>query len=173
LLKIEGHRALGQLAGVFREMIEQAAKPTNYVLQMLAWAVIARPGDMSVDQPHNHLPYHFSAVYYPQVPRGMKTPEGDLVFFDPREVYASGRPTHIPPEEGLIVMFPSWLKHTVVPCRGTEGDRISISLNAIVGPPPGSVDYVAPHRVKKRTVGVVVKQEVDPEAPVEFAYPME
>ena len=172
LLKTE-NLAIRQLANAFQGMIEQAAQPNHHILQMMIWAVLGRPGDLSLDSPHNHLPYHFSAVYWPQVPRDLQPPEGNLIFFDPREVYTGGKPAHIPPQEGLMVLFPSWMKHTVVPLRAAATDRISISLNAIIGPPPGSPDYFPPHRVKRRPPGVVLPQEFDPTAPEHFPYPVD
>jgi Putative 2OG-Fe(II) oxygenase len=158
-----------QLAAAFAEMMGQMGVST--VLQMTGWAVLGRPGDMSLDKPHNHLPYHFSAVYYPKVPV-LQAPEGNIVFFDPRETFAGGQPVQMAPQEGMMVLFPSWLKHSVIPLRHATEDRISISLNAIIGA-LGEAENYAPHRGKKQPVGAAGPQEFDPGSPVEFAYPGE
>jgi hypothetical protein len=156
-----------QLGEAFAEMITQMSIPN--VLQMVGWAVLGRPGDGSLDTPHNHLPYHFSAVYYPKVP-ALQPPEGNIIFFDPRETFAGGQPVQLAPEEGMMVLFPSWLKHSVVPLRTATDDRISISLNAIIGP-LSHADNFAPHRAKKRPPGTNAPQEFDPTSVEQFAYP--
>ena len=156
-----------QLAEAFVEMIGQMGAPS--VLQMVGWAVLGRPGDMSLDQPHNHLPYHFSAVYYPKVPK-LTEPEGNIVFFDPRETFAGGPPVQLPPQEGMMVLFPSWLKHSVVPLHHATDDRISISLNAIIGTLTDADNYL-PHRATKRLPGTVGPQQFDPTSPLQFPYP--
>jgi hypothetical protein len=148
-------------------MIAQSAVPN--VLQMVGWAVLGRPGDRSLDQPHHHLPYHFSAVYYPKVPAALAAPEGNLVFFDPRETFAGGQPVQLAPQEGMMVLFPSWLKHSVIPLHNTKDDRISISLNAIIGTLSDAENY-PPHRARKREPNTTGPQEFDPSSPEEFAY---
>ena len=166
LFKID-RKPVRQLGEAFAELL--AGMGTPNVLQMIGWAVLGRPGDASLDTPHNHLPYHFSAVYYPKVPK-LVSPEGNLILFDPRENFGGGAPAQLPPEEGMMVLFPSWLKHSVVPLNRTEGERISISLNAIIGP-LGEADNFAPHRATKRVPGQKGPQQFDPNAPVDFPYP--
>ncbi|MFT3787854.1 MAG: putative 2OG-Fe(II) oxygenase [Tepidisphaeraceae bacterium] len=168
IFKID-RKPIRQIAEAFAEMIGQMGVPT--ILQMVGWAVIGQPGDLSLDQPHNHLPYHFSAVYYPKVPK-LVQPEGSVVFFDPRETFTGGQPVQLPPEQGMMVLFPSWLKHSVVPVRNATEDRISISLNAIIGTLSEAENY-APHRAKKRAPGAGGPPEFDPASPVEFGYPGE
>jgi hypothetical protein len=52
----------------------------------------------------------------------------------------------IKPVEGQIVLFPSWLSHSVEPWDGEE-ERISIALNLTAPlPPPGAVQ---PQTTKK------------------------
>lgn len=168
IFKID-RKPVRQLGEAFVEMIGQMGVPT--VLQMLGWAVLGRPGDASLDTPHNHLPYHFSAVYYPKVP-ALTPPEGNIVFFDPRETFAGGQPVQLPPKEGMMVMFPSWLKHSVVPLYNAKDDRISISLNAMIGT-LSEADNYAPHRAQKRQPGEAGPPAFDPGSPEEFAYPGE
>ncbi len=168
IFKID-RKPVRQMAEAFLEMMGQMGVPR--VLQMLGWAVIGSPGDASLDTPHNHLPYHFSAVYYPKVP-ALQAPEGNIVFFDPRETFAGGQPVHLPPQEGMMVLFPSWLKHSVIPLRHATSDRISISLNAIIATLTEGDDY-PPHRAAKRQPGQAGPPEFDPASPEQFPYPGE
>ncbi len=110
-------------------------KKHDRALHLRGWANILGKDDVSADLPHNHLPYHWSAVYYAQVP-ALTAGEGSLLLLDPREVFFTGQPVSVTPQTGMFVMFPSWLRHTVVPLRRVTDDRISISLNAIIGPNP-------------------------------------
>jgi uncharacterized protein (TIGR02466 family) len=87
---------------------------------------------------HDHANCLLSGVYY------VKTPpdSGVLMFYDPRSAKTFYRPplrdfnaytadavAHAA-TEGLLLIFPSWLKHGVEPNLG-EGDRISISFNYV------------------------------------------
>ncbi len=89
---------------------------------------------------HDHANCLFSGVYY------VKTPPdcGSLMFYDPREAktfykphvdqftaYTADAVAHTA-TEGLLLIFPSWLKHGVEPNLG-EGDRVSISFNYVFG----------------------------------------
>jgi uncharacterized protein (TIGR02466 family) len=100
------------------------------------WANISRNGNYNAL--HDHPNSVWSGVYY--VSSGTPEPQdetnGKLEFFDPRQGASmmghplgntSGRFT-VDPLPGLMVMFPSWLKHMVHPFFGT-GERISISFN--------------------------------------------
>jgi hypothetical protein len=78
----------------------------------------------------------------------------------------------LPPQEGMMVLFPSWLKHSVIPLRTATEDRISISLNAIIGPLTEAENY-APHRAKRRSPGTQGPPEFDPASPEQFPYPGE
>lgn len=85
---------------------------------------------------HNHPNNYISGVYYVSVPEGT----GKIEFTDPR----MGPGSILPPvkewsrftctkvmvdaKEGRIVLFPSWLKHSV-PINRTHEKRISISFN--------------------------------------------
>jgi uncharacterized protein (TIGR02466 family) len=107
------------------------------------WANVNRPGD--ANQAHCHPGCFWSAVYYPD-PGGAEMPRGggELILEDPRYPMAyMGVPNlflrdaagdaivsqfAIRPAAGLLVMFPSWLRHSVRPHRG-QRERISIALN--------------------------------------------
>lgn len=87
---------------------------------------------------HDHANCLFSGVYY------VKTPEncGNLMFYDPRSArtfykpnvqnftaYTADAVAHAA-EAGLLLIFPSWLKHGVEPNLSDE-DRVSISFNYV------------------------------------------
>ncbi|MGA7935343.1 MAG: TIGR02466 family protein [Kovacikia sp.] len=87
---------------------------------------------------HDHANCLFSGVYY------VKTPEkcGDLMFYDPRNArtfykplvseftaYTADAISHVA-EAGLLLIFPSWLKHGVEPNLSDE-DRVSLSFNYV------------------------------------------
>jgi len=104
-----------------------------------AWANICRTGNFHL--PHSHATYHWSGVYY--VDAGQPAPEhpqsGILEFQDPRgAVEMAGTPANpfgrtvpVTPQNGMMVIFPSWLLHWVRPYQG-PGERISIAFNSRV-----------------------------------------
>jgi uncharacterized protein (TIGR02466 family) len=86
---------------------------------------------------HNHDPFNGIAligVFYVSVPKN----SGNIVFYDPRSIitkaldqqyYNNGNDSFfIEPEENLLLIFPSWLMHSVDPNQCNK-DRISISFN--------------------------------------------
>ena len=85
---------------------------------------------------HTHNGNVFSAVYYPAAPKG----SGKIVFEDPKEpdmcslkdVPEKNMLSFIrvgyPVEEGLLLIFRSYLRHLVEPGTNTE-PRISIAMN--------------------------------------------
>ena len=86
-----------------------------------AWANICRAGNYHL--PHSHATYHWSGVYY--VDAGRPAPDhpqsGVLEFQDPRgAVEMAGTPANpfgrtvpVTPQDGMMVVFPSWLLHWV------------------------------------------------------------
>ena len=100
------------------------------------WVNVSGPG--ASNRHHVHGGSFWSAVYYVRAP---ESDSGQLVLHDPRmpalRMYA---PTlrfksagaeqlfRLQPKSGTIVMFPSWLQHSVEPWEG-EGERISIAFN--------------------------------------------
>jgi uncharacterized protein (TIGR02466 family) len=80
---------------------------------------------------HDHGSYDISGVIY------IKTngKDGSLYFESPTKQCTSSflfRDTHppitIPPQEGLIILFPGWLEHGVM-ANITNNERISVSFN--------------------------------------------
>jgi uncharacterized protein (TIGR02466 family) len=110
-------------------------------LKLNAWANVLRRGNYNTI--HNHPESTWSGVYYVDV--GTTATEnplsGVLELMDPRpfvEMVATpgqpfGRPVRIQPENGLMVLFPSWLYHQVHVYSG-EGVRIAIAFNVPTQP---------------------------------------
>jgi hypothetical protein len=163
------HPAVLALRNAFVGIITAVTGGADHVLQLAGWANIVRSSDREKDPGHNHLPFHWSAVYYPQVPE-LKGREGNLVFHDSKDVYAPSTPITVAPHTGLFILFPSWLRHSVLPLTDATEDRISIALNAICGLSPTAPRMALPHQLKKRPPGNDVAHEVDPHAPSHFPY---
>jgi len=100
------------------------------------WANIATLGGAVLM--HNHPNNFLSGVYYVQVQPGADT----ITFHDPRPQTAVIRPpvteltsyntdqvvVHL--EEGMMVIFPAWLIHSVDP-NHSDRERISVSFNVM------------------------------------------
>lgn len=104
-------------------------------LKINQWVNINKTGDSN--SIHNHDPYNgiaLSGVFYVSVPKNC----GNIVFYDPRTLittsldqkyYSDSNDCFIfQPEENLLLIFPSWLYHSVDPNQSGE-NRISISFN--------------------------------------------
>jgi len=105
-------------------------------LSMQAWANVCRRGNFH--KAHCHPNWHLSAAYYVNVGKPVADwPEsGTFEFSDPRtparmqtlDGASFGRPHLIYPENGQLLLFPSWMEHSVNPYQG-PGHRISIAFN--------------------------------------------
>jgi uncharacterized protein (TIGR02466 family) len=140
----EGARVLQKrVEAVTIELTRLVAAPTGqsrtFRFTASAWANVLRSG--GYNSVHNHPNAMWSGVYY--VDRGAPdaTPKenGRLELLDPRGginmVYIDknvldGRYL-IDPAPGLMIVFPSWLKHMVHPYYGA-GERISVAFNVEV-----------------------------------------
>jgi len=101
------------------------------------WAIINKKNSFNVT--HNHQNCYFSAAYYVKKPKN----SGDITFFDPKEAKTyrfpkiekyteySTESVTIKPEEGDLLIFPSYLYHSVDE-NLSEDDRIVISFNVDV-----------------------------------------
>ena len=96
------------------------------------WACINKKHDMNLIHSHTNN-YNLSGVYYVNVPRD----SGEIVFRDPRPganqapyrlFKDDGDSEYLTPFDGLIILFPSYLEHFVLPNR-SDGDRISMSFD--------------------------------------------
>jgi uncharacterized protein (TIGR02466 family) len=105
---------------------------------------------------HSHGASFWSAVYYVRAGDGER---GRLLLHDPRmpalrmhapmlqfKDFGPEGMARIKPVEGQIVLFPSWLSHSVEPWDG-EDERISIALNLTAPLPPSGAQQ--PKTTKK------------------------
>ena len=108
--------------------------PKDCQVDAEAWGNIQSDRDFTVV--HNHVRSDWSGVYYVTVGDGRD--RGVLELIDPRTVQEPIGPGRfkrpqreitIAPHDGLLVIWPSWMKHVVYPIEG-EGERISIAFNA-------------------------------------------
>ena len=109
----------------------------KYNLEAKGWVNIG--SKLSFNYPHNHSGYSLSGIYYVKASK-MTKDSGLLQFLDPRgdvQPYSNGVPElkqsfsnnlTIHPEDKILIIFPSWLKHWVTP-NLEEEDRISIACN--------------------------------------------
>ena len=80
------------------------------------WGQYYRKDDYQIE--HHHLPHHWSFVYYVNSPKG----SAPLVFSESNK--------KIFPKSGMIVLFPSWLRHHV-PKHKCEEIRSIVSGNFV------------------------------------------
>jgi uncharacterized protein (TIGR02466 family) len=135
------------------ELTRLVAAPTGqsrtFQFTASAWANVLRSG--GYNSVHNHPNCMWSGVYY--VDRGEPDPtpteNGKLELLDPRSginmIYfdknvLDGRYV-IEPVPGLMLLFPSWLKHMVHPYFG-KGERISVAFNVSVDERSGEAPEV-------------------------------
>jgi uncharacterized protein (TIGR02466 family) len=124
-------RAL-ELAGAHAQRAD--GRPPRWTVD--AWANVSDSG--AFNMPHVHGGTYWAAVYYVRVGEGEG---GQLVLHDPRmpglRMHAPGLRfrglgpelrADIKPREGLLLLFPGWLSHSVEPWQGT-GERISVAMN--------------------------------------------
>lgn len=109
-------------------------------VNLVAWANINRSGNFN--QVHTHPQNHWSGVYYVQSGEFGSDEiagPGQLQIHDPREradMYLHpqapfGKPFRIAPRSGMMVVFPSWLAHSVNVFY-SDTIRISVAFNAQV-----------------------------------------
>jgi uncharacterized protein (TIGR02466 family) len=106
----------------------------------IGWANVNESGHYN--RTHIHPNAHWAGVYYVDTgqPDSSLMPNGAIELLDPRPavgiyelpgVTTSGTWT-LQPEPGMMLLFPNWLRHSVLPYRG-QGPRITISFNLRVG----------------------------------------
>lgn len=112
---------------------------SNFVNQAISEYWVNINLNEKISFPHSHPNRVFSAVYYVKAEKDC----GNLVFMNPNKVvcqnisddciseYNFFNATHwkITPEKNLLVIFPSWLEHYVMP-NNSGSDRISIAFNS-------------------------------------------
>ena len=135
-----------QLMAVMRQTVKRAAT-RSFTYRLDGWANITR--NTGYNRVHNHPNSFWSGTYY--VASGEAMPglpyNGKLELLDPRAgvnmIELDGnmfaRNYLVDPIPGLMIFFPSWLRHIVHPFYGT-GERISIAFNLMIqeGPAPAT-----------------------------------
>ena len=119
-----------------RAFIDLGVDIENYPPEISSiWSIINPENSYNIT--HIHPESYLSIGYYVKVPRGEC---GDFVMEDPRPGpqfqipptkqinHLNLRRIEIPPEEGLLIIFPSFVPHFVKPNR-TKEDRIVVSAN--------------------------------------------
>lgn len=105
-----------------------------------SWFNHYKNGEFMYD--HEHPSGIVSGVYYYAMP---KDSGGDIWFRSPNPLMhhrvwpQTGNPDYqqfkVTPQVGRLILFPSWLTHSVMPVTGDE-EKISISFNLTPPPPP-------------------------------------
>ena len=102
------------------------------------WAIINKKNSFNVK--HNHQNCYLSASYYVRKPED----SGDITFFDPKEAKTYRFPkiekyteysteiVTIEPEEGDLLIFPSYLYHAVGE-NLSDDNRVVVSFNIDIG----------------------------------------
>lgn len=96
---------------------------------LFGWANVLFDGGFN--KVHDHGEYTWSGVYYVDKGDAGDDPNnGILEFIDPRSGVAEAmkKVVRIQPTAGGLVIFPGWLKHYVLPYRGSD-PRISVAFN--------------------------------------------
>lgn len=136
------------LSSIFKEAAREVARRHRWIRPATEFRGRVNPIEpLELDTPHFHPDARLVGVYYLSVPRG----SGDILLHDPRgftnwnydvaattvsdnspteESYKSARAYHrITPTEGLLLLHPSYLVHSVEPNLSSE-TRISIAMVA-------------------------------------------
>jgi uncharacterized protein (TIGR02466 family) len=109
--------------------------PAKVDFMMWGWGVLYRAGNFQ--GLHVHPNAHISGVYYASAPAAAleRGEPGKISFYDPRpranmnQLSYQGTRHREAPVPGDMVLFPSYLEHSVAPFTG-EGLRICIAFNA-------------------------------------------
>jgi uncharacterized protein (TIGR02466 family) len=125
-----------QLANANTENLAGAAPRVGWRVE--GWANVSSPGNTNSN--HIHGGAYWSVVYYVRAGEGQG---GNLLLNDPRmpalRMHAPGLRfkdmgpdlvASVTPKPGRMILFPSWLSHSVAPFEGAE-QRISIAMNLV------------------------------------------
>ena len=110
-----------------------ATRPRRY--RLTAWAIILQAEGYQI--PHNHPSAWLSGVYYVQLPAIVAMPgqqqAGWIEFGRPPDHFHTTVAAEVrafQPEEGLMLLFPSYIYHRTVPFESAE-TRISIAFDVV------------------------------------------
>jgi uncharacterized protein (TIGR02466 family) len=134
VLKRQIGEAVQEYAGILiGQECARAPQSVNFILW--GWGVILREGNWQGH--HVHAGANISGVYYVTAPPATLEEgrdDGKISFFDPRPranmaQLLTQKTRHAEaPVPGDMVVFPSWLEHSVAPFQGT-GERICVAFN--------------------------------------------
>lgn len=121
----------------YREELYQGGNPLfpgdRSLTDLVVWSIVMEAGGHQV--PHIHPSGWISGVYYPKSPKDLATDAnldaGCLEFgAPPPEIPFTGRPhlKMVRPEEGLLVLFPSFFYHRTIPFD-SDTPRVSIAFD--------------------------------------------
>ena len=115
--------------------IDMGWDTNNQVVKITSmWSIVNKQN--SFNERHHHGNSALSAAYYVNADKD----SGDIVFYDPRQAFTFSHPEpsqindlnaqvkSVTPKSGRLVLFPSFLDHSVNPSQSSE-DRIVISFN--------------------------------------------
>ena len=110
------------------DLINQQVKITSM------WSIINRSDATNV--PHIHSNSFISAAYYVKAPKNcgdivLQDPRKEPVYFHPKVINPNKLNTNnvkITPEEGLLILFPSYIHHSVE-ANNSKEERVVISFN--------------------------------------------
>lgn len=143
--RIPDHKAVDQLKEKITNIFHSTIDDRYYLSEI--WAHILEDKETTMihshrnPQDYNHL--NLSWVYYPKVPIDMK---GGTIIFQMQQ-HNQTKNHSVSPEEGLLIVFPSWLPHYTTR-NETGGLRVSISGNMKIK----NEDY--PHVSRDRSSGI-------------------
>ena len=125
-----------QLNIYVKELIIPKEELDIYITQ--SWLNINRPGDFH--HPHSHPNSIISGVFYVSSEKTDKITFNDpndrvkaQIKFDPKEFNVwNSSSWNFGTDTNMLILFPSWLEHSVQPNEKTTTDRISLSFNTFV-----------------------------------------
>ena len=136
-------RAIG---GAVRDATARMAAPgidtKEFGINLMGWINVNPPGAHNV--PHDHPGSFWSGCYYVKNDKPVGDPSngGSIAFIDARSAPAGQPLVRAPslkgvlgfqPPPGVMLLFPSNLKHLVTP-NDSDEDRVSIAFNAFIFP---------------------------------------
>ena len=133
---IEDHKLIATQQAIFnytRKYLKEADQNVKHDLRIQeSWLnTFSRDQNIGLHE-HGYQPNALSGVYYHKADStcGMisfKSPNPFVISF-PHRCDRYSNIVKIPPEKGMILLFPNWLLHKVEPNR-TDKERVSLSFN--------------------------------------------
>ena len=119
---------------VYRKRFKNGALAPH---ETVCWAYVQNNKQVS-SYVHHHGGFGVTALYYARAPKDLPGNQGSLSFVDPRgpgitSLLGSPLPSEasfLKPEEGTMLLFPSWLQHRPIPMPDAEGWRVAFGIDA-------------------------------------------